>query len=199
MILYNCDQGTDEWFRARLGIPTASRMGDVLAGGKDKTRSKYMRQLLGERITGMPAETFSNHHMARGQEMQSEAEGWYETETGFIVERVGFGRMDKLDLGASPDLIVGCNGLAEVKTKLPDLLLEVAFSGKVPSGHIPQIQSQILVFDKDWCDFVAYWPRMKPVKLTVHRDDKYINEVIIPGTERFLDDLEKLHQRYNLI
>lgn len=200
MIIYDCDQGTPEWFAARMGIPTASMMSTLLAkgrgGGESKTRQTYLYKLLGERETGEPADNYTNHHMERGHVMEAEARDLYALLKDEEPQQVGFVRMEDLDFGASPDSLVGDSGLLEIKSKLAHLQLEALFRGTIPPEHVPQVQAQIWAAEREWCDFVSYWRKLKPLIVRVPRDEAYIHGTLRPAVERFLEDLTKLQQRY---
>ena len=174
--LFNCEQGTPEWFSARLGIPTASEFEAILANGKggspSKTRRTYMLKLIGERLTGETAYSFQNDHMERGKIMEDEARNWYAFACDVDPVRVGFIRNG--NKGCSPDSLIGDAGMLEIKTKLAHLQADVLLSKELPSEHRPQVQGQLWVAEREWCDFVSYWPKMPPFKIRVYRDEQYI-------------------------
>lgn len=174
--IITCDQGTPEWFAARAGLPTASRFATVLAsgrgGGESKTRRKYMLQLAGEKITGQPMDGYSNGHMERGKEMEAEARDLYALVRDSAPEQVGF--MRRGDAGASPDALIGNDGLLEIKTKLADLQIEVLLANRLPPEHVAQIQGQLWISGRSWCDFVSYCPGLPIFIHRVDRDEQYI-------------------------
>ena len=190
--ILTCEQNSPEWQTARMGIPTASEFKSILAKGQGKTRRTYMMKLLGERLTGKPMESYTNHHMDRGHDMEAEARRDYMFVMGEDAAPVGFIRNGKM--GCSPDSLVGDRGLLEVKTKAPHLQAEVLIAGKLPTEHKAQVQGQIWVAERDWCDFVSYWPGMPPFIIRVERDEKYI-EVLSEEVARFSDELEKLEDQ----
>lgn len=160
--IVTCDQNTEVWFRARMGIPTASEFSTVMAkgrgGGDSKTRQTYLYKLAGEIITGEPMESFSNAHMERGKVMEDEARDLYEFMTDYQCERVGFIRSGRK--GASPDSLIGTAGMVEIKTKLPHLMIEAILRGDFPPEHKAQCQGQLWVAEREWIDIAAYWPGM---------------------------------------
>jgi hypothetical protein len=196
LTIYDCEQGSPEWFKARLGIPTASEFDTVMAkgggGGDSKTRRTYMLKLIGERMTGEPAENYSNAHMDRGRAKEAEARKAY----AFIseVEPIAVGFIRNGDKGASPDSLIGEKGCLEVKTKLPHLHLEVLLAGVLPPEHKPQVQGQLWVAEREWCDFVSYWPKLPPFIVRVKRDEAYITE-LANGVAQFMDELQALQAR----
>ncbi|WP_404927121.1 lambda exonuclease family protein [Mesorhizobium sp. ORM16] len=177
--IINCAQNTEEWHLARAGIPTASMFATVMAsgrgGGDSKTRAKYMRQLAGEVITGKPMEGFTNAHMDRGHEMEPEARELYAFATDTLPEQVGFIRNGQK--GCSPDSLVGTNGMLEIKTKLPDLVIECWERGDFPPEHKAQCQGALWVAEREWIDIVVYWPGMPVFIKRAFRDEGYIAEI----------------------
>ena len=192
MQIFDCEQGSDEWFRCRLGIPTASEFKSVLAKGEGKTRRSYMMKLLGERFTGEPAEGFTNIHMQRGREMEAEARRFYVSMTDAAVGRIGFLRNGST--GCSPDSLVGCDGMLEIKTRLPHLQLELLLDDKVPSEYVAQIQGQLWVAEREWCDLIVYWPKLRPFIKRVKRDEPYIS-ALAAEVRQFNADLDALTER----
>lgn len=177
--IFEFEQGTPEWYAARLGIPTASEFDTVLAtgrgGGESKTRKTYMLKLLGERMTGQPMYSYSNDHMERGKEMEQEARDMYTFLTDLEPQRVGFIRTG--NVGCSPDSLVGDVGLLEIKTKLAHLQLEVLLADELPSEHRAQVQGQLWVSGREWVDFVCYWPKLPLFAKRVYRDETYIKRL----------------------
>lgn len=174
--IIRCEQNSDEWIAARLGIVTASNFATVMASGKagaeSKTRSTYLRKLAGEIITGHPAESFSSVHTERGHAMESEARNFYAFMADVEPELVGFIRNG--NKGGSPDSLVGETGLLEIKTALPHILLEYLRMDKFPPEHMAQCQGNLWVAEREWCDILIFWPGMKPLIKRVHRDESYI-------------------------
>lgn len=191
--ILTCEQGSDEWLRARMGIPTASCFATVMAKGQGKVRGKYMRQLAGEIITGEPMESYSNHHMERGKAMEAEARDLYAFMRDCEPELVGF--IVNGPKGCSPDSLIGDNGMVEIKTKLPDLLIECFERGQAcPPEHMAQCQGNLWVAEREWIDFVAYWPKMPLFVVRVNRDEEYIAN-LAGEVDRFNDELAMLVDR----
>lgn len=195
-VVYDCEQQSPEWWSVRLGIPTASRFGTVMAKGKtadgkkdaaaSKTRREYMLKLVGERITGVPAESYSNVHMDRGHVMEPEARTVYAFMHDANPLPVGFIRNG--EAGCSPDSLLSDVGLLEIKTKLPHLQIEVLLAGKLPPEHKPQVQGQLWIAEREWCDFVSYFPGLPLFVVRVHREEEYIS-LIEREVKAFLDEL----------
>lgn len=191
--IFDFDQGTPEWFEARRGIPTASNFAAVLAKGQGKTRRSYLLKLAGEAITGELAEAYTNPHMERGRAMEDEARSLYAFAQDTDPQPVGFMRRGRA--GASPDSLIGGDGLVEIKTKLPHLQLDVLDRGKLPTEHVAQVQGQLWISGRQWCDFVSYWPRLPPFIVRVHRDDSYI-ESLRQSVDEFVAELDTYIQRF---
>ena len=172
--IIECEQGSPEWFEARRGIPTASRFADVLAEGKGVMRIKYMRQLAGEIITGESMETYKNDKMERGKEQEDEIRVRYAYDRDVNVERIGFVRSNMASTGCSPDGLVNVDGMVEIKSSEPHLLIEILDTGKIPTQHMPQVQGSLWITGRDWCDLVIGWPKL-PLSITrVPRDESYM-------------------------
>jgi putative phage-type endonuclease len=198
------EQRTDDWFAARLGKVTASRVADVIA--KTKTgygagRANYMADLVVERLTGQKASSFTNPAMEWGTEQEPNAKAAYAAKTGILVEDVGFIDHPTVAMsGASPDGLAE-DGLVEIKCPNTATHLEYIFDGKPPQKYVTQMQWQMACAGKPWCDFVSYDPRL-PERLQlmvvrVPRDDGYIKmlEQEVTAFLRELDDkLNKLEK-----
>jgi putative phage-type endonuclease len=190
------EQRTDDWFAARLGKVTASRVADVIA--KTKTgygagRANYMADLVVERLTGQKASSFSNAAMEWGTEQEPNAKAAYAAKTGILVEDVGFIDHPTVAMsGASPDGFAE-EGLVEIKCPNTATHLEYIFDGKPPQKYITQMQWQMACAGKPWCDFVSYDPRL-PERLQllvvrVPRDDDYI-KMLEQEVTIFLQELD---------
>ena len=197
MEIIDCEQNSPEWIAARLGRPTASMFATILAKGKDGkspsvTRKDYMRKLAGEIVTGEPAENYSNGYMERGHAMEPEARRAYAFMRDVDPQPVGFivnGRA-----GASPDSLVGSGGLLEIKTKTPARLIECMERDDAPPEHVAQIQGQLWVAEREWCDLVVYFTGMPLVVHRVKRDEAYIVR-LRSGVAAFCEELHALVER----
>ena len=180
MEIIDCDQGTEEWKRARLGLPTASEFSTIMASGRNAgesvTRKKYMLQLAGEIITGEPApDTFSSAHLERGKIMEDEAREYYAFVRSVQVTRVGFIRNGIK--GCSPDSLVGTDGANEIKSALPHILGALLLQETFPAEHKPQCQGVLWVAERQWIDLVVYWPKMPTLIRRAYRDEEYIKKM----------------------
>ena len=187
MIHYNLEQGSTEWLSLRLGKPTASHMADIM--GKGETRAKYMRKLAAEAISGQVEETYTNAHMARGNEQEPIARAAYEARYGVEVVPVAF--VDCGTWGASPDGIVGNDGGIEIKSRIGSVQVETIESGKVPSANMPQINACMLALDREWWDYVSYSTALPLFVKRCHRS-KEADSAIIEALARFNAELEEL-------
>lgn len=200
--IIDVQQGSSEWFEARLGLPTASHFATIMADGKDggesMTRTQYLHRLAGEIITERPAEeTFKSRAMERGKEMEPEAIEDYERRKGVSIRRVGLG-INFAGLhrcGASPDGLVGFDGGLETKTMRADLMIALLEKGvRLQPQHRAQVQGNMHVFERDHWDFKIFWPRLPDYTVRVFRDDQYIKD-LDAAIQTFNYDLKKLVER----
>lgn len=177
--IVNCEQGTDSWFAARAGIPTASEFHTVMAvgpkGGKSATRVAYLNKLVGEIVTGEPMSSYSNADMERGKIMEDEARDLYCFTRDVEPTRVGFVRNG--NKGASPDSLIGTNGGLEIKSAAPHIQVARLLANELPSEHKAQVMGNIWVCERDWWDFMSYCPKMPPFVMRAYRDEDYIKKL----------------------
>lgn len=195
--IFDCEQGTEEWHLARAGIPTASVFSTVMAkgrgGGRSVTRDKLLYQLAAERITGEYVPTWNgNQHTERGKEMEAQVRDLYEATSELPVKQVGFIRRG--NIGASPDSLVGDEGLLEIKTALPHIQIERVLAGVLPSEFTAQVQGQLLVSGRRWCDFRSYWPGLPQLRLRVIPDLAY-QSTLLQELRQFNRELDALVAR----
>jgi len=178
------DQGSEAWFEARIGKVTASRVADVLAktkSGYSTSRDNYMAQLVCERLTKQKAESFSNAAMQHGTDTEPLARAAYESLKDVLVDEVGFVPHPSIIMaGASPDGLVGDNGLLEIKCPNTATHIDTLLSQTVPSKYNTQMQFQMACTGRSWCDFVSFDNRL-PEELQlfvkrVPRDDVFIKQ-----------------------
>ena len=176
------EQRTDEWFDARLGKVTASALHKVLAKtktGPGAERGNYITQLVLEIIKGQKEDSFSNAAMEWGVTQEPFAKAAYEALRDVLVEDVGFVSHPTIEAaGASPDGLVGDDGMIEIKCPDSKTAMEVWLTEKVDSKYFAQMQWQMRCADRAWCDYVVFDPRLpKKIQLFVkriHRDDAWI-------------------------
>lgn len=157
------EQRSAEWYAARLGKVTASKVADVVARTKTgyaASRANYMAQLVCERLTGKPTEGFSNAAMEWGVEQEAAARDAYSARVGELVTEVGFIDHPAIPMaGASPDGIVGA-GIVEIKCPSTATHIEYLFEREPPQKYFYQMQWQMACTGAEWCDWVSYDPRM---------------------------------------
>jgi len=176
------EQRTQEWHEARAGKVTASRIADVLSRtkiGYSASRYDYMSQLVVERLTGVTQDSFSSKDMVWGTEAEPLARAAYEAEFGVFVQEVGFINHPAIHMaGASPDGLVGADGLLEIKCPSTKTHIDTLLSGNAPSQYIPQMMWQMACTGRAWVDFVSFDPRlpadMQMFVKRVHRDNDLI-------------------------
>lgn len=164
-------QRTDEWFQARLGKVTASRISDLTAktkSGYAATRANYMADLLCERLTGERKEGFTNAAMQWGTDMEPDARRMYEFMTDASVSEVGFVPHPRISAaGASPDGLIDTNGLIEIKCPNTATHIETLLGAPIDGKYVKQMQWQMACTGREWCDFVSYDPRL-PERMQIH-------------------------------
>lgn len=204
------EQRSEEWFKARLGKVTASRVSDLMARtktGYSASRANYMAELICERLTGVQAERYTNAAMQWGTDTEPHAKASYAFMRDATVTDIGFVIHPSIpDLGASPDGLVGADGLVEIKCPNTATHLETLLDDGIEGKYITQMQVQMACTGRQWCDFVSFDPRL-PVDMQlfvkrVDRDNARIKEIESEVTA-FLGEIagkiEALHNRYRKV
>ena len=190
-------QGTQEWYALRVGKVTASRVADVIAKTKTgfaASRANYMAELIAERLTGIPASSFTNAAMAWGTEKEPEGRAAYEFRMDAEVALVAFIDHPTIGMtGASPDGLVGNDGLIELKCPNTATHIETLLGDEIAGKYLTQMQWQMACTGRQWCDFVSYDPRLpESMRLFVKRVDR--DDVRIAELEKivgaFLEELD---------
>ena len=192
------EQRTEAWHQQRLGRVTASRVADVIAKtktGASASRDNYATQLILERLTNKQAEFYSNSAMQWGTETEPMARQAYELKRGVFVDEVGFIDHPTIEMsGASPDGLVGKNGLVEIKCPESKTHMEYLLNRKAPAKYIPQMMWQMACTGREWCDFVSFDPRfpenLQILVVKVEYDPTYVKMLELEITQ-FLDDVSK--------
>ena len=198
------EQRSEDWFAARLGKVTASKVADVIAKtktGYSASRENYMAQLICERMTGQRQESFTNAAMEWGTETEPLARAAYEAHKGVLVNEVGLIDHPFIPMsGASPDGLVDIDGILEIKCMATHNHFDTLLKGEVPSKYLPQIQWQLACTNRLWCDFVSFDPRapegLQLFVKRVERDDKYILE-LEAEVNKFLEEMESRIEKLN--
>lgn len=198
------EQRTDDWYAARLGKVTASRVSDVVAKtqtGYSASRSKYKAQLIVERMTQKPLASFSSAAMQWGTDTEPLARAAYEAETQVMVDEVGFvDHPDILMAGASPDGLVGAVGLVEIKCPNTDTHIDTLLTQTVPKQYRDQMMWQMICTGREWCDFVSYDPRMPDhLQLFIKRVpfDAAYADTLNTEVSKFLEEVESTIDKLN--
>lgn len=164
MRVVNFPQGTPEWLSARVGLATASRISDILAttkSGPSTSRAGYLGELVAEQLTGVSAApVFMNDDMRRGQELEPAARFAYELQTSQVVHKIGLVLHPTMKAGASPDGLVGDEGLIEIKCPRTHIHIGYLEGNKPPTKYVPQMGWQLVCTGRRWVDFVSYDERM---------------------------------------
>lgn len=191
------EQRSPEWFAARCGKVTASRIADMIARtrtGWGASRKNYAAELVIERLTGQPTEKFQSAAMAYGTECEPEARAAYAFQMDVDVVEVGFAPHPFIEMaGASPDGLIGENGLVEIKCGNSATHIETLLTKTIPDNYIKQMQWQMVCTGRAWCDFVSYDKRlpeaMRLFVKRVARDGKLITELEIAARD-FLAEID---------
>ena len=179
------EQGSEEWRLARCGWVGASRVADIVAktkSGVSASRATYMGQLIAERLTGVPMDTFKSDAMQFGTDTECEARAAYQFETGTLVVKTGFVPHPTMAMaGASPDGFIGDDGQIECKCPHTATHIETLRGRNIPGRYFTQMQWQMACTGRQWCDFVSFDPRMpESMRLfikRVQRDNTYIGDL----------------------
>lgn len=190
-------QGTDAWHQLRLGRVTASRVADIMAKtktGVSASRQNYLIELALQRVTGTIEPTYTNDAMAWGTATEPQARVAYEVKTGNFVDQIAFVNHPTIEwFGASPDALIGNDGLIEIKCPNSATHWATIKDGKPPTKYIIQMQTQMAVTNRQWCDFVSFDPRMPERSqlfiCRVERDKTMIDE-IESEVIKFLSEVE---------
>lgn len=191
-------QGSDEWKAERLGKVTASRIADVVAKTKTgwgASRANYMAELVAEILTGVPADHYVNGAMQWGIDHEHEARRAYEWAKDVDVVQVGLVEHPRIaQSGASPDGLVGEDGLVEFKCPNTATHIDTLLTAQIPGKYVLQMQWQMACTGRKWCDFCSYDPRMPESMrlfiMRVDRDEKLIGS-LEQDVELFLRELNQ--------
>ena len=175
---HDVEQGTEAWLKLREGMITASKFSDVM--GKGVGRNNYMMSLVTERLTGLPTAYYTNSAMEWGTETEPQARAHYELMHDVDVMQTGFVTNDKYPgVGISPDGMIGDEGLIEIKCPNSSTHFDYILKGKLHAKYKAQVQGQLWITERMWCDFVSFDPRfiepgLQMFVVRVVRDEAYI-------------------------
>ena len=202
MIALDHEQGSDKWFASRLGRPSASMFNKLITStGKPSTSaSKYIDELVDERLNGVRAPVYVNEHMERGTRLEPEAREYYEFLTDQQVTEYGFILDDSEEFGCSPDgLIKDSDGIFEggLEVKCPANMVGYHRDNKsFVTKYKQQVMGCMMITGAKWWDLMAYSDK-KPHHLIirVERDEEYIEKLaaeIDKAVTIIINETEKL-------
>ena len=197
MKILDFEQGSDEWKAARCGSLGASVLHEAVArtkSGWGAARANRMASIIIERLTGVPQDVFQSAAMIHGTETEPEARAAYEFRTGVDVEQVGLVLHPTIEgTHASPDGLVGKDGLIEIKCPQPAQHLATLRGEKIPDKYVKQMQWQMRCCERDWCDFVSYSPAF-PEAMRLHVQRVKYDGALVSALETdvaaFLEEVE---------
>ena len=175
-VYHNVVQNSDEWLQLRKGKFTASSFNNLFASKTTATYKNTIYKAVFERLTGESPESFKSAYMERGHELEPHARIAYGEETLNKVKNGGFFTLDDWT-GASPDGLIEEDGLLEIKSPAYNTMIEYLLDGKLPRIYKWQVHGQLLVANKQWCDFMAYHPHLEHVIVRVKRDEEIEQEL----------------------
>lgn len=191
-IIHNFEQGSENWFIKRLGKITASNV--FTLRGNSKTRTSLIMEKASEIITGVVPEQIKSKDIDRGNELEPKAREMYIFMTDNKVIEIGFAELD-IYTGASPDGIVNDGGLIEIKCPRAKSFLTQIVGGieSIDNMYIYQMQMQMYVLNKNWCDYVIYNEDFKnPIHIIrIERNEVIITE-IKEVIERAIEDIKEI-------
>lgn len=201
-IFDDLEQGSDDWIAARRGILTASRIGGLITPtlkvADNETSRGILETIVAERLTGRTDYVYPNSDMQRGTLDEPYARALYAARTLSLVTEVGFAvrQINGHQLGASPDGLVGDDGGIEIKSRRPKAQLRTIITDTVPADNIAQIQTSLLVLDREWWDYVSYAGGMPLYIKRVYPDPDW-RTVILDALDTFEDKAALMIDTYN--
>jgi hypothetical protein len=199
MKIIECEQNSPEWFAARCGILSASNFDKLIQkdGKPSKSRVKLLYQLAGEIITSKKESLYQNKAMEEGIAREEESANFYEITNDVILTKIGFCLSDDGKCGCSPDRLVGEEGLLELKNPLLTTHIDYALNGGLYEEYFQQVQGQLFVTGRKWCDLMSYFTGIKPVIVRVLPDTNF-HEALKLEIDKFnielLETVEKLRK-----
>lgn len=195
MIIHPAKQGAPEWIAARIGLPTASNFDQIVTpGGKASTSAaKYLAQLAAEWFLGCSLDDIETPYMERGTQLEASAVAWYELATDSDTQEVGLCLLDDGSAGASPDRLVGEDGALEIKCQSPQVHMQYVLGG-IGSKYRVQVQGQLWVTGRKWCDLCSFHPTLPRAKVRIERDDEFIAS-LEREVGKFVADLAAARER----
>lgn len=194
MIVLDVEQGSTEWFAARLGIPTASMFDKIITTTcqPSKSAQNYAFTVAGERLSGRIEEGYSNDSIERGRELEPVAREFYEFVSGHQVDQVGLVYKDEARLfSCSPDGLVGENGGIEIKCPSIGVHTRYLYGNKCPTDYYQQVQGCLYVTGRKWWDFISYYPDVEPLIVRCYPDEKF-QEALDEELKKFCSEVDRI-------
>lgn len=187
MIRLDVEQGSEAWYKARLGIPTASRFDEIITPSKwqlSKSSTRYAHELIASTILGYDVNMVSSGFMTRGVELEQKAVDYYELHHDRETEQVGFILRDDGHVGCSPDRLVGDDGLLEIKC--PSAAVHIGYLLNESIGYTAQVQGQLWLTERAWCDTLSYNPDLPSCIVREERNEDVIRK-LSEAVDQFLN------------
>lgn len=196
-VITNCIQGSPEWLQARIGSIGGSSIGKAVAKGEGKVRKQLLYDMVGEILSGEKKEGFRTVHMEEGLKYEDEARNLYAFQNSVEVEQIAMFR-DGPHKHASPDGLVGADGLIEIKTVIPSVYVEAKLTGKIPTAYRKQMLWSLKRSGRFWCDYTVYCPYVQDIDplliIRVERNEKEIVE-LEAGADEFIAEMLSMVER----
>jgi putative phage-type endonuclease len=201
LTIYRCEQGSEYWHQLRLGRVTASKFSALMSGISTQGFKNLIYNTAGEIISGEVEEQgFVSEAMKRGTELEPEARMFYEDIKNIDVDEVGFVTNDKIYseyVGVSPDgMIPEENGILEIKCPYMNTHISYMMNDKLPNAYKWQVQGQLLVTGAEYCDFMSYYPNIKPFIKRIY-PDKDMHQELIDRMGHGIDEIKRIIEVIN--
>lgn len=173
------EQRTEGWYAARRGVPTASSFGKLITatGKRAASADAYIDELIAEKLTGESKFLPTTAAMQHGIDTEPKAREYYEFMYERQVTEIGLCLHDTIEAGASPDGLVGDDGMLEIKCPQPHTMVKYLRENRLPPEYKAQVMGQLWICEREWVDFLAYHEKIKPLLIRVTRDEEYIAEL----------------------
>ena len=179
MIRHSHDQYSEEWWEARRGLPTSSQFSRIVKSNGDPStqRKAYLYECAAVRITGIYKESFTSAAMQEGHDREELSRWIYAMDRECIVDEVGFCISDCGRWGASPDGLIGEDGLLELKNPSAHTHVGYLLDGKLPTDYVQQVQGELFVTEREWADFCSYSPKLPLFIVRVNPDAEFLRKL----------------------
>ena len=194
MQIFDFEQRSEDWFKIRSGVPSASEFSNIVQsdGSPSKSRTKYLYKLVGEKLGALPEESYTNKAIENGILREADAREMYSRDVKPVVQ-VGFCIHDE-GYGCSPDGLVEEDGVIEIKCPILSTHIEYLIKQKLPTDYVQQVQGQLLVTGRKYNDFISYYPGLKPLVVRCYRDEVFISR-LRSELLKFISELNELTER----